>query len=162
MRKKKIRKINVRYILRTQSIIVNSDIFRHIHVLFRHIQSYCCIFRTLCVCVCVCLCVCVCVYVCVSLYPSTVKVSFVCKISEIYLRGTDQRFYVMSIIPGASAKLLHLHIWKCHISPSKRKLQHADKLERNSMIYLACEKMVFIDIGYKSASIQRRRVTKRH
>ena len=29
------------------SIIVNSNIFRHIHVLFRHIQAYCFIFRTL-------------------------------------------------------------------------------------------------------------------
>ena len=27
------------------SIIVNSDIFRHIHVLFKHIQPYCGIFR---------------------------------------------------------------------------------------------------------------------
>ena len=28
------------------SFIVNSDIFRHIHVLFRHIQLHCDIFRT--------------------------------------------------------------------------------------------------------------------
>ena len=32
---------------RTLSIIENSDIFRYIHVLFRHIQPYCGIFRTL-------------------------------------------------------------------------------------------------------------------
>ena len=36
------------YIFRTLSIIVNSDIFRNIHVLFRHIQLYSGIFRTLC------------------------------------------------------------------------------------------------------------------
>ena len=36
------------YIFRTLSIIVNSDIFRHIHVLFRQIQSYCGIFTSLC------------------------------------------------------------------------------------------------------------------
>ena len=35
------------HIFRTLSIIVNSDIFRHIHVLLRHIQLYYGIFRTL-------------------------------------------------------------------------------------------------------------------
>ena len=30
------------------------------------------------------------------------------------------------------------------------KLQHADKLERNDMKYSACEKMIYIDIEYKS------------
>ena len=35
-------------IFRNLSIIVNSDIFRHIHVLFRHIQPYYGIFRILC------------------------------------------------------------------------------------------------------------------
>ena len=38
----------MRDIFRTLSVITNSDIFRHIHVLFRHIQPYCGIFRTLC------------------------------------------------------------------------------------------------------------------
>ena len=46
----------VRYIFRTLSIIINLDVIRDIHVLFRHIQPYCgtfrilrnsCIFRTL-------------------------------------------------------------------------------------------------------------------
>ena len=36
------------YIIRILSIIVNSDTFRHIHLLFRRIQSFCGIFRTLC------------------------------------------------------------------------------------------------------------------
>ena len=36
------------YIFRTPSIIVNSDIFRHIHILLRYIQPYWGIFRTLC------------------------------------------------------------------------------------------------------------------
>ena len=42
-------RVTLRYlkdILRTLSIIVNSDIFRHIHVLFKHFQPYCGIFRT--------------------------------------------------------------------------------------------------------------------
>ena len=34
-------------IFRTLPIIENSDMFRHIHILFRHIQPYCGIFRTL-------------------------------------------------------------------------------------------------------------------
>ena len=33
---------------RTQSIIKNSDIFRHIHIPFIHFQLYCSIFKTLC------------------------------------------------------------------------------------------------------------------
>ena len=53
--------------------------------------------------------VCVCVCVCVWLYSSTVETFSDCKISETYLRGTDERCYVVSIIPGASAKFLHLH-----------------------------------------------------
>ena len=57
-----------------------------------------------CVCVRVCVCVCVCVFC-----SSTVKVSSVCKMSETFLKGTDQQCYVVSIIPGASAKFLHLH-----------------------------------------------------
>ena len=36
------------YIFRTLSVIVNSDLSRHIHVLLTDIQPYCCIFRTLC------------------------------------------------------------------------------------------------------------------
>ena len=100
--------------------------------------------------------------VCVCLYSSTLKVSSVCKMSETYLRGTDQRCFVVSIIPYASAKFLHLHFWKCHITPPKMKLQHADKLERNNMIYLAREKMIYFDMGYKSASEHNRWVTKRY
>ena len=59
---------------------------------------------------------------CVYLCSSTLKAPSVSKMSETYLRGTDQRCYVVSIIPGASAKFLHLHFWKCHTSPSKTKL----------------------------------------
>ena len=59
--------------------------------------------------VCVCLCVCVCVCV-VCLYSSTVKASSECKMSERYLRGTDQRSCVVNIYLGASAKFVHLCI----------------------------------------------------
>ena len=101
--------------------------------------------------VCVCVCVCVFLHVRVFLYSSTVKASSDCKMSETYLRGTDQRCYVVSTIPGASANFLHLDIWKCNISPPKTKLQHTDKLERNDMVYSGNEKMIYIDIGYKSS-----------
>ena len=53
--------------------------------------------------------VCVCVCVCVCLYFSTVKCSFDFKTSATYFRGTDQRCYVVSVIPGASAEFFHLH-----------------------------------------------------
>ena len=38
------------YKFRNLSIIVNSDIYRYIHVLFRHFQPYCGMLRTLCNC----------------------------------------------------------------------------------------------------------------
>ena len=74
----------------------------------------------------------------------------------------DQWCYDVSIIPVASTKFLYLHFWKCHISPLKLKLQHADKLERNYMINLFRKIWYYIDIGYKSVSNKNRRVTKRY
>ena len=99
---------------------------------------------------------------CVFKYSSTMKVSSVCKMPETYLRGTDQRCYAVSIIPGASAKFLHLDMWKCHISPPKTKLQLVYKLERNNVIYSGREKIIYIDMGYKSASTLSQQVTKRY
>ena len=48
--------------------------------------------------------------VCLCLHSFTVEAFSDCKTSETYLRGTDQRCYVVSIIPGASANFLHLHL----------------------------------------------------
>ena len=62
------------------------------------------------VCVCVCVCVCLCVCMCVN--SSTVNASSDCKTSETYIRATDQRCYVVSIIPGASAKFKK-HVCLC-------------------------------------------------
>ena len=42
---------------------------------------------------------------------------------------------MVSINPGASAKFLYLRFYLCHISPSKTKLQEANKLERSDKIY---------------------------
>ena len=55
-------------------------------------------------------CVCVYVCVCVCLHSSTVKVSSICKMPDTYLRGTNQRCYVVSIVQCPSAKSLHLGI----------------------------------------------------
>ena len=75
----------------------------------------------------------ICVRVC--LYSSTVKASSHCKMSETYLRSTDKRCYVVSIIPGAPAKFLHLYFQKCYISLRKTKLQVAGNWRENDMIY---------------------------
>ena len=74
---------------------------------------------------CVCVCVCVCVFILFHLL-----VSSDCKTSVTYLRCSDQHSFVVSIISGASAKFLHLRIWKCHISPPKTKTSARSKLER--------------------------------
>ena len=92
--------------------------------------------------------------VCVCLYSSTMKASSDCKMSETYLRGTDQRSCVVNIYLGAFAKFIHFCIWICHISPPKTKLQLADQLERKGYIFWAREKMICVDIGDKSATQQ--------
>ena len=71
-------------------------------------------------CVCACVCVCVCVCVCSS----------DCKMLKTYLRGSDQRSCVANIYLGVSAKFLHSHIRKCHISPPKTKTPARNILER--------------------------------
>ena len=48
--------------------------------------------------------------VCVYIYSSTVKVSSIFKMSETYLRGTDQRSCVLNINLDPSAKFLDLGI----------------------------------------------------
>ena len=80
-------------------------------------------------CVCVCFCACVC--------SSTVMVSSVSKMSETYFRGTDQRSWIVNSNLGASAKLLHLRIGKCHISPSKMKTPASTNWRENDIIYTA-------------------------
>ena len=90
----------------------------------RHIQNS---LENLCVHACVPVFVCVCVCVCVCLYSSTVKASFDCKMSKTYLRCSDQLSFVVNIYLGASAKLFHLPIRECNVSPPETKtssLQH--------------------------------------
>ena len=102
-----------------------------------------------------------CVCLCVCLYSSTVTASSNCKISKTYLRGTDQRSCVVNIYLGASANFLYLHIWKCHILPPKTKAPHILERKRYDIV-TASEKMIYIDIGYKSDTNQNLQVTKRY
>ena len=91
---------------------------------------------------CWCVCVCVCARACVwvdgwvggCLYSSTMKASE-CKMSERYLRRTDQRSCVVNIYLGVSAKFVHLCIWKCHISPQRRNFSPPTNWRENDMIY---------------------------
>ena len=100
--------------------------------------------------------------VCVCLYSSTMKASSDCKMSETYLRGTDQRSCVVNIYLGASTKFIHLRISKCHISPPKTKTPATTNWRENDDILTASEKMIYIDIGYMSAPNPNRQVTKRY
>ena len=83
---------------------------------------------------------------CVCLYSFTVKVFWT------YLRAYGSTICVESVIPSDSAKFLHLLFQKCHISSPKTKLQQLANWRENDI--LAREKMIYVDIGYKLASIQ--------
>ena len=74
------------------------------------------------------------------------------------MRGTDKRSCVVITNLDASAKFLHLRVYKCYISPPKTKLQHGNKLERKRYDIMAtCEKMIYIEMGI---SQQRRKAGK--
>ena len=100
----------------------------------------------LCVCVCVCVrvCVCVCVFILFHLLASSG-----CTMSLTYVRSSDQRSFVVSILL-ASAKFLHLYFWILfHLQ--KRKLQPPLTGEKTIWYnMLSVEKMMYIDIGNKS------------
>ena len=116
----------LRYTL-SRSVVIVMLSYYHTQVCFEnmsfnksrsnHLRCSVCVYLCICVCLCVCVCVCVCVYV----YSFIVKSSSVCKMFETYLKGTDQRCYVVSIIPDASTKFLDLHFWKCQYFTSKGK-----------------------------------------
>lgn len=94
-----------------------------------------------CLCFCMCvwfsvwMCVCVFVCVCMSLYSFTVKASLPAPISWTYLRGTDQRSCVVTVISGSSTTFLHLRFEECHISPPKTKLQQLKNWREYDLIY---------------------------
>ena len=59
---------------------------------------------------------------------------------------------LLRVLLGVSTKFLHLHFWIYHVSPPKTKTPADHLLERKRYDkMLAIEKMIYIDIGYKSA-----------
>ena len=116
-----------------------------------------CVYMCVCVFSCVCACVCVCVFACVCLYSSTVKASSNCKTSVTYLRGTNQRCYIDYHSRCFCQVLLSLFLKMSYISPSKTTKDEnpsEGKLERKRYDTWFHEKMIYIDVGYKSAAQQ--------
>ena len=74
--------------------------------------------------------------------------------SGTYLRGTDQRCYVVSIIPGASCQVPSFPFLKLSYFKSKDETPARRKLERKRYDTWFLEKMIYIDVGYKSATQQ--------
>ena len=93
--------------------------------------------------------------VCVCLYSFTIKASSVCKMSGAYLRGTGQRSCVVFQVPSS----LFL---KMSYFTSKDETTARRQLERKRYVILLGEKMIYIDLGYKSATQRSRQVTKRY
>ena len=94
----------------------------------------------LCVCVCVCVFVCVFVCVCVCMFILFhLLVSSGCTTSLTYMRYSDQRSFVVSIL-GASAKFLHLYFWIYLISPPKTKTAAIRLLERKRYDIMCADK----------------------
>ena len=94
--------------------------------------------RLACAYVCVCMCVCVCIYIffhCDGLFHL--------QVFRDILEGTDKQSCVVNINLGASAKFLHLGIWKCHISTPKTKLQPADNC-KEAIWYIRVTKRWYI------------------
>ena len=103
-----------------------------------------------------------CSCVCVRLYHSTAKASSFWNDVLDILEGTDQRSCVKSIILDTTAKPHHLTFCIYHISPPKANFRPIHNRIENDMIYCTGDKMIYIDIGYKSALMKSQRVTKRY
>ena len=116
-----------------------------------------CVYMCVYVCLVVCVRVCVRVCVCVCLYSSTVKASSNCKTSVTCLRGTNQQCYIDYHSRCFCQVLLSLFLKMSYISPSKTTKNENPserKLERKWYGTWFHEKMIYIDVGYKSAAQQ--------
>ena len=80
------------------------------------------------------------------LYSAIVKASPICKMSEACLSGKDQRCYVVSIIPGSSARFLHLHFRKFLVFHFQRRNSIRLKNWRERMWYICLTKRWYIVI----------------
>ena len=70
------------------------------------------------------------------------------------LEGADQRSCVVNVSWVLYAKFHHLRIWKCHILPPKTKTPAEPLLERKQYDIMCSTKMIYIDVGYKSALVK--------
>ena len=129
-----------------QSIYVNPEvIFQRLIVLIEQMEDMTCSFKCVCVCVCVCLNLSTCWFL-----PAVWRLwhTWEVRINDLLLR----------LFLGAFAKFHHLYFWIYHISPPKTKTPTGEKTDD---IILALEKMIYVDIGYKSAQLQKPTVTER-
>ena len=92
---------------------------------------------------------------CVYLYSFTMKAYSDCKAFETYARGTDQQYYVeyhsWCFCQVPSSPFLKMS----YISPPKTPKDETcskHKLERKPYDIWFCKKMIYIEIGYKSAA----------
>ena len=108
-----------------------------------------------CVCVYVCVCVCVCACACVCVCSFNEKTSSVCEMSETYLRGTDRstilccEYQSRCFCQVPSSPFLKMSYFISKDETSARR-----QLERKRYNVWFQEKMIYIDIGYKSATQQ--------
>ena len=95
--------------------------------------------------------VCVCVCVCLGLYSST---SWFLPAAQRLWHTWEVRInnLLLWVFLETSAKFLHLYFWIYHILALKTKTPADHLLERKRYdIMFALKKMIYIDIGYKSA-----------
>ena len=118
-----------------------------------------CVCGCLFVCVPLCVCVCMCVCVCVCLYSFTIKTFSVCNDFRDILESTDQWSCVVNYYSRCFCQVLLSPFPKISYFTFKDETLVAGKLERKRYDMLHQQKD---DVGYKSASSQKRQVTKRY
>ena len=104
----------------------------------------------------VCVCVCVCVFILFHLL-----VSSGCTASVICVRCSDQRYFVVSTISGFSIPISESIMFH----PQRRKPQPTATGEKANDIELdrrRDDRMIYIDIGYKSAQRPKPTVAERY
>ena len=124
------------------------------------------IIRQRCVCVCVCVCVCTRACVCVCVCACACMHVCVCVFILFHHKGFFRlqqclghnwgygsttlccEYYIRCFCQVPSSPSL-----KCQISPPKTKFQQPTNWNENDMIYCSRQKMIYIDIEYKSTAI---------
>ena len=108
--------------------------------------------KTLSACRMVFLCVCVCVCVCVFIVFHCKR--FFCLQQCLgHTWGVSINNLVLWVLYQVLLPSSFISISKCHISYPKMKLRQPTNWRENDIIYCPCKKIIYIDIGYKSASV---------